>query len=49
MRQTDTAAILHQQAEGLRTDATVEVATDLLPALAQNLAHRYEPALFVLS
>ncbi|AWM31627.1 universal stress protein [Hymenobacter nivis] len=49
VRQTDTAAILHQQAEGLRTAATVEVATDLLPAVAQNLAHRYEPALFVLS
>ena len=48
-RQTDTAAILYQQAEGLRTTATVEVATDLLPAVAQDLAHRYQPALFVLS
>ena len=48
-RQTDTAAILYQQAEGLRTVATVEVATDLLPAVAQDLAHRYQPALFVLS
>ena len=48
-RQTDTAAILYQQAEGLRTTATVEVATDLLPAVAQDLASRYQPALFVLS
>lgn len=48
-RQTDTAAILYQQAEGLRTVATVEVATDLLPAVAQDLANRYQPALFVLS
>ena len=48
-RQTDTAAILYQQAEDLRTTATVEVATDLLPAVAQDLAHRYQPALFVLS
>jgi nucleotide-binding universal stress UspA family protein len=48
-RQTDTAAILYQQAAGLLTTATVEVATDLLPAVAQDLAHRYQPALFVLS
>lgn len=48
-RQVDTAAILSQQAEGLQTTATVEVATDLLPAVAQDLAHRYQPALFVLS
>ena len=48
-RQTDTAAILYQQAEGLRTTATVEVATDLLSAVAQDLARRYQPALFVLS
>ena len=48
-RQTDTAAILYQQAEGLHTTATVELATDLLPAVAQELAHRYQPALFVLS
>jgi nucleotide-binding universal stress UspA family protein len=48
-RQTDTAAILYQQAEGLRTTATVEVATDLLPTVAQELARRYQPALFVLS
>ena len=48
-RQTDTAAILYQEAEGLRTVASVEVATDLLPAVAQDLANRYQPALFVLS
>ncbi|AHJ97828.1 hypothetical protein Hsw_2233 [Hymenobacter swuensis DY53] len=48
-RQTDTAAILYQQAEELHTEATVEVATDLLPEVAQDLARRYQPALFVLS
>jgi nucleotide-binding universal stress UspA family protein len=48
-RQTDTAAILYEQAQGLQTTATVEVATDLLPAVAQDLAHRYQPALFVLN
>ena len=48
-RQTDTVAMLYQQAEGLRTVATVEVATDLLPAVAQDLANRHQPALFVLN
>lgn len=48
-RQTDTATILYQQAKGLRTTAAVEVATDLLPAVVQDLASRYQPALFVLS
>ncbi|SDY60143.1 universal stress protein [Hymenobacter psychrophilus] len=48
-RQTDTAAILARQAEDLHTPATVEVATDLLPAVAQELAQRHAPALFVLS
>jgi len=48
-RQTDTAAILSRQAEGLLATATVEVATDLLPTVAQDLALRYQPALFVLS
>ncbi|MFD2787200.1 universal stress protein [Hymenobacter rubripertinctus] len=48
-RQTDTAAILYQQAEGLQTTAKIEVVTDLLPEVAQDLAHRYRPALFVLS
>jgi nucleotide-binding universal stress UspA family protein len=48
-RQTDTAAILYQQAEGLQTTATVEVVTDLLPGVTQDLAHRYQPTLFVLS
>jgi nucleotide-binding universal stress UspA family protein len=48
-RQADTAAILYQQAEGLLTTATVEVATDLLPAVARDLALRYQPALFMLS
>ena len=48
-RQADTAAILSRQAEGLQTPAAMEVATDLLPAVAQDLASRYQPALFVLS
>ncbi|OGX86718.1 universal stress protein [Hymenobacter glacialis] len=48
-RQADTAAILSRQAEGLLSPASVEVATDLLPAVAQDLALRYQPALFVFS
>ena len=48
-RQTDTAAALHQLAQGLHVHPLVEVATDLLPAVAQDLAVRYAPALFVLS
>ncbi len=47
-RKTDIAAILTQQAQSLQTAATVEVATDLLPATARNLAQRHQPALFVL-
>ncbi|MBC8085311.1 MAG: hypothetical protein H7Z21_19105, partial [Hymenobacter sp.] len=47
-RQTDTVAVLYQQVEHLRTTATVEVATDLLPAVAQDLANRCQSALFVL-
>ncbi|SHJ81583.1 Nucleotide-binding universal stress protein, UspA family [Hymenobacter daecheongensis DSM 21074] len=47
-RQTDTAATLYEQAAALRTPATVELATDLLPVVAQDLAARYRPALFVL-
>lgn len=47
--ETDTTAALHRQALGLRTPATVVVTTDLLPAVAHNLATGYEPALFVLS
>jgi nucleotide-binding universal stress UspA family protein len=48
-RQTETAAALYQLAEGLPTQPTVEVATDLLPEVAQDLAKRHHPALFVLS
>ena len=48
-RQTDTAAALHQLAQGLHVHPLVEVATDLLPSVAQDLAARYAPALFVLS
>ncbi|SNC66532.1 Nucleotide-binding universal stress protein, UspA family [Hymenobacter gelipurpurascens] len=47
-RQTDTAAALYQQAEALHAPATVEVSTDLLPKLAQDLAKRHRPACFVL-
>jgi len=47
-RQTDTIAALEQLAAGLRSPATVEVFTDLLPAVAQGLAARHQPVLFVL-
>jgi nucleotide-binding universal stress UspA family protein len=47
-RQSDTAAALYRQAGELATPATVEVATDLLPEVAQDLATRYGPAVFVL-
>ncbi|MBJ6111624.1 universal stress protein [Hymenobacter sp. BT523] len=45
---TDTAAALQQLAQGLRVPATVEMATDLLPDVARELAARHHPALFVL-
>ena len=48
-RETETAAALYRLAEELHTQPTVEVATDLLPIVAQDLASRYRPALFVLS
>ncbi|GAA3991735.1 universal stress protein [Hymenobacter antarcticus] len=48
-RQTETAAALYRLAEELPTQPTVEVATDLLPEVAQDLATRHHPALFVLS
>lgn len=48
-RQIGTAAALLQQAHGLPTHPTVEVATDLLPAVAQDVAARHHPALFVIS
>ncbi len=48
-RQTETAAALYRLAEELPTQPTVEVATDLLPEVAQDLAKRHHPALFVLS
>ena len=48
-RKSDMAAILYQQAGRLQTAASLEVVTDLLPAVAQDLARRYQPALFVLS
>jgi nucleotide-binding universal stress UspA family protein len=44
----DTAAALRQLAQGLHVPATVEMATDLLPDVARELAARYGPALFVL-
>ncbi|GAB3639333.1 hypothetical protein GCM10027422_49240 [Hymenobacter arcticus] len=47
--ETDTTAALHRQAATLRTPATVVVTTDLLPAIAHDLAAGYQPALFVLS
>ncbi|MCI1188632.1 universal stress protein [Hymenobacter sp. DH14] len=46
--QADTAVALRQLARGLHVPATVEIATDLLPDVARELAARYCPALFVL-
>lgn len=48
-RQTDTAAALYRLAEELHTQPTVEIATDLLPVVAHDLATRHHPALFILS
>lgn len=48
-RQADTAAALYRLVEELPTQPTVEVATDLLPEVAWDLAQRYHPVLFVLS
>ena len=48
-RETETAAALYRLAEELHTQPTVEIATDLLPEVARDLAKRYHPALFVLS
>lgn len=45
---TQTSAQLHQMAKQLHTSATVELATDLLPTVAQDLAGRYPTALFVI-
>ena len=47
-REGDTAAALYRQAEALHTPTTVEIATDLLPAVAQDVAQRHRPVLFVL-
>ncbi len=48
-RQVGTAEALEEQAHGLASHPTVEVATDLLPAVAQDVAARHHPALFVIS
>lgn len=47
--ETETAAALYRLAEELPTQPTVEVVLDLLPVVAQDLAARHRPALFVLS
>ena len=46
--EADTAALLARLAGQLQAPATVELATDLLPNVAHDLATRYQPALFVL-
>ncbi|GAB2849450.1 universal stress protein [Hymenobacter ruber] len=46
--QSDTVVALHQLARSLHAPAAVEMATDLLPDIARELATRYAPALFVL-
>ena len=46
--EANTASALYWQAEALHTPTTVEIATDLLPAVAQDVAQRHWPVLFVL-
>jgi nucleotide-binding universal stress UspA family protein len=46
--QLDTTAALHRLADELPSHPTVEVALDLLPAVAQDQADQHQPALFVL-
>ncbi|QKG55272.1 hypothetical protein GKZ68_00635 [Hymenobacter sp. BRD128] len=48
-RQAGTGAALSQLATGLHSPTTVEIATDLLPVVAEDIASRHRPALFVLS
>ena len=48
-READTATALQRLSEELPTHPTVEVATDLLPNIAEDLFERHRPALFVLS
>lgn len=43
-----TASALYRQAEALHTPTIVEIATDLLSAVAQDVAQRHWPVLFVL-
>jgi nucleotide-binding universal stress UspA family protein len=45
--EVDTGRLLAQLAQQLRAPATVEVATDLLPPVAQELATRRHPTLYV--
>ncbi|TGD78785.1 universal stress protein [Hymenobacter wooponensis] len=45
--EVDTGRLLAQMARQLRAPATVEVATDLLPPVAQDLAARHSPALYI--
>ncbi|GAB2955211.1 hypothetical protein GCM10027048_21140 [Hymenobacter coalescens] len=47
-REATTSALLAQLANQLLSPATVELATDLLPEVAQDLVTRHQPALFVL-
>ena len=46
--EANTASALYRQAEVPHTPTTVEIATDLLPAVAQDVAQRHRPVLFVL-
>ena len=46
--EANTASALYRQAEALHTPTTVEIATDLLPAVVQDVAQRHRPVLFVL-
>jgi nucleotide-binding universal stress UspA family protein len=47
-RDVKVESLLSGQARRLRTPALVEMATDLMPELAQDMITRYHPALFVI-
>ncbi|MCC3155163.1 universal stress protein [Hymenobacter sp. BT770] len=46
--EADTKALLDRRVQQLHSRATLEMATDLLPDMARDLAKKHQPALFVL-
>ncbi|MCC3155355.1 universal stress protein [Hymenobacter sp. BT770] len=47
-RDEEVEVLLTKQAAQLRSPSTVEMATDLMPELAEDLISRYHPALFII-